>query len=106
MDENERVDLPGSNEPCSDDSFSKCGRCAHNTVVGRKHGIGGGLLFRAKLAVKFGLNRVANKSLVVELNRDIVRFEKRRDFIETPTRQGDVLRKFLRAPDDARLAKR
>ena len=91
MDENKCVHFPRGNQPCRDDSFPEGGRCAQNAVIGRKHGIGGGLLFGAKLAVEFHLNRAANKSLIVELNRDIVRFEKRRDFIETTTRQGDVL---------------
>src|ERR1035438_145872 len=72
MDENKCVHFPFGNKPCRDDGFPEGCRCAQDTVVGCKHGIGGGLLFGAKLPVEIRLNRVANKSLIVELNRDVV----------------------------------
>ena len=81
MDENERVHFPFGNKPCRDDGFPEGGRGAQNAIIGRKYGVCGSLLFGPKLALELHLNRAANKSLIFELNRDVVRFEKRRDFI-------------------------
>ena len=56
MDENQGIDLPRGNQPGGHDRFAESGRRTKDAVVVGKHGVGCGLLFRAKLAVKLHFN--------------------------------------------------
>ena len=104
MDENQCVHTTLGNQPGSDNGFAKGRGGGKNTYVMSQHRIGRALLFRAQLALKVHIQLHTCKTFIMMQNRlDFRSFEQLLKFIQTSSRQADVLGMIRRAGNDTRL---
>ena len=106
MNEHERIHPAFSNEPRSDDGFSKRGSRRQDTSLVAQHGLRCDLLRMAKLTLKLHLQTSTVAALVANGHANTKVGERLANVIKAAPRQSDVMRKILGARDDAWLVVR
>ena len=106
MDEHQRVDAALGNQPRGNDRLSKrCGRGKHAGVVGQ-HLACGRLLLRSQLPLKRHIQRLAGEAFVANVDLDLQIGKQALHFLETSSRQGEMMRVILGAGNNPWLAVR
>ena len=103
MNQDQGVYAAFGDEPRGDDRLTKRGRGGEHAGVVRQHGLCGGLLFVAQLAVKGHVKGLAVIAFVADERPNTETVQRLTNVLEASARQGHMLREIFGTCDDSWL---